>query len=48
MEGIPIEAHLEARYDEPFSECEYARQLVALLSDERYSEGSRIRFQKPF
>jgi NAD(P)-dependent dehydrogenase (short-subunit alcohol dehydrogenase family) len=45
-EGISIEAHLEARYGEPFSECEYASQVVALLSDERYSEGTAFGFRR--
>jgi hypothetical protein len=44
-EGISLEAHLEARYGKPFSECEYARQVVALLSDERYSEGIAFGFR---
>jgi hypothetical protein len=45
MEGITIEAHLEARYGEPFSEREYAHQVVALLFDERFTEDTAFGFK---
>jgi len=34
-----------ARYGEPFSEREYARQVVALLSDEPFKEGTAFGFK---